>query len=83
MYAYRKPPYSRKRNVCSNGNFYSLQMYHALAKHGGMSLKMKCQGDLWIDDHHTADTLRNPLHSIWKYDINETDDRPILYRIAL
>lgn len=32
-----------------------LQMYHALAKHGGMSLIMKCQGDLWIDDHHTTD----------------------------
>ena len=33
------------------------QMYHALAKHSGMSLTMKCQGDLWIDDHHTADRL--------------------------
>lgn len=31
------------------------QMYTALAKHSGMSLKMKCKGDLWIDDHHTAD----------------------------
>lgn len=30
-------------------------MYNALAKHGGMSLTMKCKGDLWIDDHHTAD----------------------------
>ncbi|KAG5342223.1 imidazoleglycerol-phosphate dehydratase [Termitomyces sp. Mn162] len=30
-------------------------MYTALAKHGGMSLTMKCKGDLWIDDHHTAD----------------------------
>ncbi|KAJ3811009.1 IGPD-domain-containing protein [Lentinula aff. lateritia] len=30
-------------------------MYTALAKHGGMSLTMKCEGDLWIDDHHTAD----------------------------
>ncbi|KAJ3483983.1 hypothetical protein NLI96_g5953 [Meripilus lineatus] len=30
-------------------------MYHALAKHSGMSLTMKCTGDLWIDDHHTAD----------------------------
>ena len=32
-----------------------MQMYTALAKHSGMSLTMKCQGDLWIDDHHTAD----------------------------
>lgn len=31
------------------------QMYHALAKHGGLSLLMQCKGDLWIDDHHTAD----------------------------
>ena len=30
-------------------------MFTALAKHGGMSLTMKCKGDLWIDDHHTAD----------------------------
>ncbi len=35
------------------------QMYHALAKHGGMSLDMTCKGDLWIDDHHTADTSRH------------------------
>jgi imidazoleglycerol-phosphate dehydratase len=33
-------------------------MYTALAKHGGMSLTMKCKGDLWIDDHHTADEYR-------------------------
>ncbi|KAJ7090283.1 IGPD-domain-containing protein [Mycena belliarum] len=33
----------------------ALKMYTALAKHGGMSLTMKCKGDLWIDDHHTAD----------------------------
>ncbi|KAI0273653.1 IGPD-domain-containing protein [Gloeopeniophorella convolvens] len=31
-------------------------MYHALAKHSGWSLTLKAQGDLWIDDHHTADT---------------------------
>jgi imidazoleglycerol-phosphate dehydratase len=30
-------------------------MYSALAKHSGMSLTMKCTGDLWIDDHHTTD----------------------------
>jgi imidazoleglycerol-phosphate dehydratase len=30
-------------------------MYSALAKHSGISLTMKCTGDLWIDDHHTAD----------------------------
>jgi len=36
-------------------------MYHALAKHSGMSLTMKCEGDLWIDDHHTADKSLPPL----------------------
>ena len=30
-------------------------MYHALAKHGGWSLTLKCKGDLHIDDHHTAE----------------------------
>ena len=30
-------------------------MYHALAKHSGISLTLKAKGDLWIDDHHTAD----------------------------
>ncbi|KAK7693665.1 imidazoleglycerol-phosphate dehydratase [Cerrena zonata] len=41
----------------STGIGFLDHMYHALAKHSGMSLKMKCQGDLWIDDHHTADTF--------------------------
>ncbi|KAG1466640.1 hypothetical protein G6F56_004651 [Rhizopus delemar] len=30
-------------------------MFHALAKHGGWSLDLSCQGDLHIDDHHTAE----------------------------
>lgn len=30
-------------------------MYHALAKHGGWSLELHCKGDLYIDDHHTAE----------------------------
>ena len=32
-----------------------VKMFHALAKHSGMSLTLKAEGDLWIDDHHTAD----------------------------
>jgi len=35
-------------------------MYSALAKHSGMSLTMKCTGDTWIDDHHTADKYHSP-----------------------
>ncbi|KAJ7168204.1 IGPD-domain-containing protein [Mycena crocata] len=42
----------------STGIGFLDHMYTALAKHGGMSLTMKCKGDLWIDDHHTADKLR-------------------------
>ncbi|KAI8967639.1 imidazoleglycerol phosphate dehydratase [Mycotypha africana] len=30
-------------------------MLHALAKHGGWSLSVSCKGDLWIDDHHSAE----------------------------
>lgn len=52
-------------------------MYHALAKHGGMSLTMKCKGDLWIDDHHTADKYCKVCSGI-------TDQHYIcgIYRIA-
>lgn len=39
---------------------FLVKMYHALAKHSGMSLTMKCKGDLWIDDHHTADESAYP-----------------------
>ncbi|KAF8228916.1 imidazoleglycerol phosphate dehydratase [Tricholoma matsutake] len=39
----------------STGIGFLDHMYSALAKHSGMSLTMKCTGDLWIDDHHTAD----------------------------
>ncbi|KJZ70728.1 Imidazoleglycerol-phosphate dehydratase [Hirsutella minnesotensis 3608] len=30
-------------------------MLHALAKHAGWSLALNCEGDLHIDDHHTAE----------------------------
>lgn len=30
-------------------------MIHALAKHAGWSLRIRCKGDLHIDDHHTAE----------------------------
>ncbi|KAH9951947.1 IGPD-domain-containing protein [Amylocystis lapponica] len=39
----------------STGIGFLDHMYTALAKHSGMSLTMTCKGDLWIDDHHTAD----------------------------
>eukprot|EP00611_Tribonema_gayanum_P011300 TRINITY_DN214_c0_g2_i2.p1 TRINITY_DN214_c0_g2~~TRINITY_DN214_c0_g2_i2.p1 ORF type:complete len:453 (-),score=122.07 TRINITY_DN214_c0_g2_i2:242-1600(-) len=30
-------------------------MLHAMAKHGRLDLTLKCEGDLFIDDHHTAE----------------------------
>ncbi|PKI83854.1 imidazoleglycerol-phosphate dehydratase [Malassezia vespertilionis] len=41
-------------------------MFHALAKHGGMSLEMECTGDLWIDDHHTAEDCAIALGAAFK-----------------
>lgn len=32
-------------------------MLHALVKHSGMSLQLSCKGDLWIDDHHSAEDV--------------------------
>ncbi|TIB42324.1 hypothetical protein E3P86_00428 [Wallemia ichthyophaga] len=41
-------------------------MYSALAKHGGMSLEIHCKGDLWIDDHHTAEDSALALGDAFK-----------------
>ncbi|KAL4253845.1 Imidazoleglycerol-phosphate dehydratase [Abortiporus biennis] len=52
----------------STGIGFLDHMYHALAKHSGMSLTMKCKGDLWIDDHHTADKYLHLLIISWLVD---------------
>ncbi|KAE9970728.1 hypothetical protein EG328_006097 [Venturia inaequalis] len=41
-------------------------MLHALAKHAGWSLKLKCKGDLHIDDHHTAEDVCLALGTAFK-----------------
>jgi imidazoleglycerol-phosphate dehydratase len=41
-------------------------MYHALAKHGGWSLTLHCNGDLHIDDHHTAEDTAIALGMAFK-----------------
>lgn len=42
------------------------QMFHALAKHGGMSLTLVCDGDLWIDDHHSGEDSTLALGEAFK-----------------
>jgi imidazoleglycerol-phosphate dehydratase len=46
-------------------------MFTALAKHGGMSLKMQCKGDLHIDDHHTAEDCALALGEAFKKALGE------------
>lgn len=41
-------------------------MLHALAKHGGWSLRLHCQGDLDIDDHHTSEDCGIALGEAFK-----------------
>jgi len=46
-------------------------MLTALAKHGQMSLSLKCKGDLWIDDHHTAEDCSLALGEAFKLALGE------------
>jgi imidazoleglycerol-phosphate dehydratase len=46
-------------------------MLTALAKHGGMSLEIACKGDLWIDDHHTAEDCSLALGEAFKKALGE------------
>jgi len=41
-------------------------MLHALAKHSGWSLALTCNGDLHIDDHHTAEDCALALGAAFK-----------------
>ena len=41
-------------------------MIHALSKHAGWSLRLRCSGDLHIDDHHTAEDVFLALGTAFK-----------------
>ncbi|EMD67541.1 hypothetical protein GGP41_007421 [Bipolaris sorokiniana] len=41
-------------------------MIHAMAKHAGWSLRIRCKGDLHIDDHHTSEDTFLALGSAFK-----------------
>ncbi|KAF2262044.1 imidazole glycerol phosphate dehydratase [Lojkania enalia] len=41
-------------------------MIHALAKHAGWSLRVRCRGDLHIDDHHTSEDTFLALGTAFK-----------------
>ena len=48
-----------------------VQMFTALAKHGGMSLNLQCKGDLHIDDHHSAEDCALALGEAFKKALGE------------
>ncbi|KAF1813113.1 imidazoleglycerol-phosphate dehydratase [Eremomyces bilateralis CBS 781.70] len=41
-------------------------MLHGLSKHAGWSLRVRCRGDLYIDDHHTTEDVFLALGSAFK-----------------
>lgn len=43
--------------VLDTGIGFLDHMLHALAKHAGWSLAIRCSGDLYIDDHHTTEDV--------------------------
>lgn len=53
------------------GRLLTSQMFTALAKHGGMSLTLKCKGDLHIDDHHSAEDCALALGEAFKKALGE------------
>ncbi|KAJ4148080.1 hypothetical protein LMH87_002568 [Akanthomyces muscarius] len=58
---------SKSQSIALNTGIGFLDhMLHALAKHAGWSLAINCQGDLHIDDHHTAEDVCIALGTAYK-----------------
>jgi len=55
----------------STGIGFLDHMYTALAKHSGMSLTIKCTGDLHIDDHHTTEDSAIALGQAFRQALGE------------
>jgi len=55
----------------STGIGFLDHMYHALAKHSGMSLILTAKGDLHIDDHHIAEDTAIALGTAFKQALGE------------
>ncbi|KAI9802873.1 MAG: imidazoleglycerol-phosphate dehydratase [Piccolia ochrophora] len=57
-------------------------MLHALAKHAGWSLRVRCRGDLYIDDHHTTEdtflTLGTALHTCLTTPLTPQSSHPLI-----
>ncbi|WFD28062.1 imidazoleglycerol-phosphate dehydratase [Malassezia nana] len=60
------PEHAPQRISVNTGIGFLDHMLHALAKHGGFSLELTCKGDLWIDDHHTAEDCAIALGNAFK-----------------
>ena len=48
---------SSEETSVDTGTPFLDQFYTTLAKEADMTLKIKCKGDLWVDDHHTAEDV--------------------------
>lgn len=60
------PTYAPQVIKVNTGIGFFDHMLNALAKHGGLSLTLECKGDLWIDDHHTAEDCALALGDAFK-----------------